>query len=212
MAKAAAAPAISESLQLVHVVGRSGWEVVHASGDGQFALAAVGQCFAQRRRLLNLMLLWKLRTLWREGMAALDPRALRLALCVDARVRVGGASVDVTVTPPAPRGGPSPSPLEVSLPLSAVRSRDTRLPAAAPGCTWRVHALAPAAVKNFGRVARALHGMDKGTRIDLNARLRDSRAPALLRTAFPLRIDLLLDAADGYLTLVPARTLVLAKD
>ncbi len=209
---------MAETLQLSHVFGRGGLRVVHAGGDGQFALAAVGQCVAQRGRLLNLLLLWKLRKLWRAGLDKLDPRALRLAMCVDERVRVSGAVVDVAVTLAVPTGrsavrtGRPAGPFQATLPLSVVRTRDARLPAAAPGCAWRVHALAPAAVKEFRRVARALHGLRSGTQIDLRASVRDSRAPAALRTAFPLRIDLLLDAADGYLTLVPARTLVLAKD
>jgi hypothetical protein len=200
---------MAETLQLSHVFGRSGWQVAHAGGHGQFALAAVGQCFAQRRRLFNLLLLWKLRKLWREGMADLDPRALRLAMCVDERVRVSGAQVNVAVTLPEAAGARPATSLAAALPLSAVRKRDVRLPAAEPGCAWRVHALAPAAVKDFRRVARALHGMANGTRVDLRASVRDSRTPATLRAAFPLRIDLLLDAAEGYVTLVPARTLAL---
>lgn len=203
---------MAETLQLSHVLGRSGWKVQHTGGDGQFALAAVGQCFLQRRRLLNLLLLWKLRALWRDGLAKLDPRQVRLAMCVDERVRVSGARVEVAVSAPAPRRGDPRAPIEAVLPLAVVRARDLRLPAAEPGCAWRVHALAPAGVTAFRRAARALHGLDKGARIDLRACVRDSRTPAALRAAFPLRIDVLLDPADGYVTLVPARTLALPKD
>ena len=206
---------MAETLQLSHVFGRGGWRIVHAGGEGQFALAAVGQCVAQRRRLFNLLLLWKLSKLWRAGLDELDPRALRLAMCVDERVRVSGAVVDVAVTLAVPTGrsavrtGRPAGPFQATLPLSVVRTRDARLPAAAPGCAWRVHALAPAAVKELRRVARALHGVQSGTQIDLRTVVRNSRSPAVLRAAFPLRIDLLLDPAEGYVTLVPARTLAL---
>jgi hypothetical protein len=204
---------MAEVLQLVHTVGRAGWDVSHAGGSAEFALAAVGRCFARRRLLFNLPLVWRLRKLWHEGVAQLDPRALRLALGVDRRVRVSGARIDVALSAPADpaqAGGPPVPALAVSLPLAAVRGADERLPALDDGLDWRVHALSADGVRAFRRLARALERMSKGTRVELRACARESRSPAALRKGFPLRIDLLLHPDDGYLTLVPARTIELA--
>lgn len=194
---------MAETLQLAHTTGRAGWEVAHAGGRGAFALAAIGLCFAHRRLMFNLPLLWKLRTLWRAGVAELDPRALRLALCLDARVRVSGVCIDVALSPPAADA----KPVVVALPLVAVRAGDDRLPPADSGLDWRVHALSADGVKAFRQLARALAGLPKGTRVDLQAIAQESKAPAALRRAFPLRVELLLAPADGWLTLVPQRSI-----
>jgi hypothetical protein len=119
---------LTETLLLTHTLGRAGWEVAHAGGASAFALAAVGQCFVRRRLLFNLPLLWRLRTLWRDGMAALDPRALRLALYVDERVRASGASLEVGLSRPAAAGVRAPAPVEIELGLVQLRERDDRLP------------------------------------------------------------------------------------
>lgn len=194
---------MAETLQLAHTVGRAGWEVAHAGGRSEFALAAIGLCFAHRRLMFNLPLLWKLRKLWHAGVADLEPRALRLALCVDSRVRVSGACVDVALTPPAPDA----KPVVVALPLVALRAVDARLPPVDSGLDWRVHALSADGTKAFRRLARALAGLPKGTRVDLQATAQESRSPAALRRGFPLRVELLLDPADGWLTLVPQRSI-----
>jgi hypothetical protein len=214
---------MAETLQLTHTVGRAGWDIAHAGGGGEFALAAIGHCFAQRRLLFNLPLLWRLRKLWQGGIAAIDPRALRLAVCVDERVRVSGARLDVAIEPPAaapsertdaaPRsararksGGAA---VQIALPLAVVRERDARLPAASAGLAWRVQALSADGVTGFRKLARALSQVPRGSTVRLTVSARDSRAPATLRRAFPLRVDLLLAADDDYLTLIPARELSL---
>ncbi len=156
--------------------------------------------------MFNLPLLWKLRTLWRAGVADLDPRALRLALCLDARVRVGGVCIDVALTPPAANA----KPVVVALPLVALRAGHDRLPLPDSGLDWRVHALSADGVKAFRKLARTLGGMHKGTRVDLQATAQESRSPAALRPGFPLRVDLLLNPADGWLTLVPQRSIEVA--
>jgi hypothetical protein len=201
---------MAETLLLAHTFGRAGWEVAHAGGSGEFALAAVGQCFVQRRLLFNLPLLWRLRKLWREGMSALDPKALRLAMCVDERVRVSGVRLDVALIAPADEGAKPQTLIDAALPLPLLRERDARLPPAEPGMAWRVHALGADGVRAFRKLARGFAAADKGVQIELRASARDSRSPAALRGAFPLRIDLLFDAAEGYVTLVPARTLLLS--
>ena len=213
---------MAETLQLTHTLGRTGWDIAHAGGAGEFALAAIGHCFAQRRLLLNLPLLWRLRKLWQGGIAAIDPRALRLAVCVDERVRVSGARLDVAIEPPADvpgersdaaakpaRARKSSRAVQIALPLAVVRERDAWLPAASPGLAWRVHALSADGVTGFRKLVRALAQLPRGATVRLTVSARDSRAPASLRRAFPLRVDLLLAADDGYLTLIPARELSL---
>lgn len=204
---------MAETLLLAHTIGRKGWDVAHAGGAGEFALAAVGHCFVHRLLMFNLPLLWRLRSLLRADIATLDPRALRLAMYVDERVRVSGVRLDITITAPAPDdGGRAMTLVEAALPLAVVRDRDARLPAADEGMAWRVHALGADGVKNFRRLARALESVARDARVVLRASARESRAPAALRSAFPLRIDLVFDAAAGYQTLVPLRKLALAEE
>jgi len=197
---------MAETLLLTHTLGRAGWDVAHAGGASEFALAAIGQCFVKRRLLFNLPLLWRLRTLWRDGMAALDPRALRLALYVDERVRVSGASIDVELRRPA-AGARAAAPVVVALPLAPVRERDDPLPPAEPGHAWRAYALGPDGVKAFRRLARAFADLPPGSEVTLRAHLRESRSPRELRDGFPLRVELLLEADRGYITLVPKKLL-----
>jgi hypothetical protein len=214
---------MAETLQLTHTLGRAGWDIAHAGGAGEFALAAIGHCLAQRRLLLNLPLLWRLRKLWQGGIAAIDPRALRLAVCVDERVRVSGVRLDVAIESPAVApveradAAAKPTrartsrraPVQIALPLSVVRERDARLPTASTGLAWRVQALSADGVTGFRKLVRALTQLPRGATVRLTVSARDSRAPATLRRAFPLRVDLLLAADDGYLTLIAARELSL---
>jgi hypothetical protein len=198
---------MAETLLLAHTIGRKGWEVAHAGAASEFALAAVGHCFVHRRLLFNLVLLWRLRKLWHDGAMALDARTLRLAMGVDERVRVSGARLDITLIAPA-AGDAQPTTLfETALPLAAVRERDARLPVPDAGQAWRVYALAADGVKNFRRLARVLESIDRDVRVELRVTARESRAPVALRAAFPLRIELLFDADEGYVTLVPLREL-----
>jgi hypothetical protein len=203
---------MAETLLLAHTIGRKGWEVAHAGGPGEFALAAVGHCFVHRRLLFNLVLLWRLRRLWREVAVTVDPRTLRLAMGVDERVRVSGVRLEVMITAPADDGGRPTTLIETTLPLAAVRERDARLPALESGLAWRVYALAADGVKNFRRLARVLESIARDSRVELRATARESRAPAALRAAFPLRMELLFDADEGYVTLVPLRELVPSDD
>jgi hypothetical protein len=204
---------MAETLLLAHTIGRKGWDVAHAGGPAEFALAAVGHCFVHRRLVFNLVLLWRLRKLWHDGATALDARSLRLAMGVDERVRVSGARLDVTITSPSEEEGGQPTTLiETALPLAAVRERDARLPALDAGQAWRVYALAADGVKNFRRLARMLESIARDARVELRATARESRAPVALRAAFPLRIELLFDPDEGYVTLVPLRGLDLTGD
>jgi hypothetical protein len=203
---------MAETLLLAHTIGRKGWDVAHAGAASEFALAAVGHCFVHRRLLFNLVLLWRLRKLWHDAAMKLDARTLRLAMGVDERVRVSGARLDVTIASPSEAGGPPMTLIETALPLAAVRERDARLPALDAGQAWRVYALAADGVKNFRRLARVLESIARDARVELRATARESRAPVALRPAFPLRMELLFDADEGYVTLVPLRELDLTGD
>jgi|GEM_PF-2180026 len=200
---------MAETLLLARTVGRKGWQVAHAGAAGEFALAAVGQCFANRGLLSNLPLLWRLRALWATELDTLDARELRLALAVDARVRLALARIEVRITQPLPGAAPHAL-LEAALPLAASRGRDARLPALAGGLTWRVHALSAEGARVFRRLARPLQSLARGARVELRVLARDSRSPPALRRAFPLRVELLFDPAEGYATVLPLRTLDLA--
>jgi len=202
---------MAETLLLARTVGRRGWEVAHAGGAGEFALAAVGRCFAQRGLLLNLPLLWRLRALWATELSALDPRALRLALAMDARVKFSLARIEVRITQPRSAAAAPRALLETALSLAPARGRDARLPLLDDGLAWRVHMLGADGVRSFRRLARALDGLARGARVELLAVTRDSRSPAALRADFPLRIDLLFDDDEGYSTVMPLRRIHLSE-
>lgn len=102
--------------------------------------------------------------------------------------------------------------VQAALPLAVVREREVRLPALDGGLAWRVHALGADGVKNFRRLARALEAATRDARVELRVTARNSRSPAALRAAFALRIDLLFDAQEGYVTLVPLRELVVEDE
>jgi hypothetical protein len=193
---------MAETLLLARTVGRRGWEVAHAGASREFALAAVGQCFAQRGLLSNLPLLWRLRALWATELDTVDARELRLALAVDARVRLSLARIDLRITQPL-HGAAAHALLEAALPLAATRGRDARLPALDDGLAWRVHAFSAEGARAFHRLARPLQSMARGARVELRVLARDSRSPPALRRAFPLRVELLFDPAEGYATVVP---------
>lgn len=184
-----------ETLLLTHTMGVAGWQARH-EGDGRaFVLAAFGRCFVERQASFNLPLLWRLRRLWREGAAALDPRALRLALWLDERVVLRGARVDVYLAPP------QASTRSFGLGLRALR--ETGPAAEAPA---RVFGLAADSHDRFRRLARELGDVPKGSALKLRVRAKESAAPVSLRAEFPLRVDLRLQADEDYVTLIRART------
>ncbi|GAB4470333.1 MAG: hypothetical protein OHK0044_12890 [Burkholderiaceae bacterium] len=185
-----------EILTLTHTIGVAGWQVWHEGDSRAFVLAAFGRCFVERRIAFNLPLLWRLRRLWREGAAALDPRALRLALWLDERVALRGARVDVHLAPPAA------PPKAFGLGLRALRERGPEADALA-----RVFGLASDSHEHFRLMARDLAAVPKGSALKLLVEARHAGVPAALRARFPLRVDLRLRADEAYVTLVHARTI-----
>jgi hypothetical protein len=184
-----------EMLLLTHTIGVAGWQARH-EGDGRaFVLAALGRCFVEHHLSFDLPLLWRLRRLWREGAAALDPRVLRLALWLDQRVELRGARIDVRVAAPAQQ------PRAFRLALRTLRERGPE-----PQAPARVFGLTPDSHEGFRRLARDLGAVPKGSALELLVETARSAAPAALRTEFPLRVDLRLHADEGYVTLIRART------
>jgi hypothetical protein len=184
-----------EVLMLAHTMGVAGWQAWHQGDGGAFVLAALGRCVVERRASFDLPLLWRLRRLWREDAAALDPGVLRLALWMDERVVLRGARVDVLVAPPAARSK------VFGLGLRALRERGPEAEAPA-----RVFGLAPDSHERFRRLARRLGTVPKGSALGLRVEAKHSAAPASLRAEFPLRVDLRLRADEVYATLIHART------
>lgn len=194
-ASAARSGLAHEVLLLTHTMGVAGWRAWHEGAGRAFVLAAFGRCFIERRASFNLPLLWRLRRLWREGAAALDPRGLRLALWLDARVVLRGARVDVRLAPPAAQ------PMAFTLGLRMLRERGPEADAPV-----RVFGLASDSHERFRRLARDLGTVPKGSVLGLRVEAKHSAAPVALRAEFPLRVDLRLRADEGYATLIRART------
>jgi hypothetical protein len=184
-----------EILTLTHTIGVAGWQVWHEGDSRAFVLAALGRCFVERRIAVNLPLLWRLRRLWREGAAALDPGALRLALWLDKRVELRDARIDVHLAPPAAQ------PKAFGLGLRALRERGPEADAPA-----RVFGLASDSHERFRRMARDLGAVPKGSALRLLVEARHAGVPPALRARFPLRVDLRLRADEDYVTLIHPRT------
>ena len=62
----------------------------------------------------------------------------------------------------------------------------------------------------FRKLARVLPAVARGSRLTLRAAARTA-VPTAWRSAFPLRVELAVTRAEGWLTLVPARTLDLTR-
>lgn len=189
---------MGESLQLTRTIGRHGWKVVHLDAPASFVLAAIGVCLLQPRRAFALSALWRLLQLWLDGLQIADPGALRAALQMDTRVRLGALEVTMAVMAPGSRRA-----RRFALRLSARRARDRRLPPPQSGQAWTVVTLAPASREAFVSAARALAAAPIGSLVQFEIAAPRSHAPDALRWDFPLRIDALLDAREGYFTVAP---------
>lgn len=189
---------MAERLRLTRTFGVAGWQAWHADGDG-FVLAALGVCLLEPGAALALRGLWRLARIWRSGIEAIDPAALRLALSMQREVRVSGVDVRVELAPPAHERRPS----TFRLALRRQR-RGARLPAAEDGCAWTVLALAATDRRAFAAMTAALQAAPRGTRLMLDIAAQRSRAPDTLRADFPLRADARIDDA-GWFPLIRAK-------
>lgn len=183
---------MAERLRLTRTFGTPGWQAWHADGDG-FVLAALGVCLLKPGASLALRGLWRLARIWRDA-GAIDPAALRIALCLQRAVQVSGVRLRVEVALPARRHARSKT---YAFALRGQR-RDAGLPAVEDGCAWTVLALAASDRRAFAAMAADLRDAPRGTRLTLDIAARASRAPDTLRADFPLRADALIDGAGWF--------------
>lgn len=151
--------------------------------------------------------IWKLRNFGPEQLFALDPTELRAALLVDPRVTMKGGRIDIAIEPPggAPKRG-------YAILLQQPQRDDPRLPRAPAGRTWQVFALSPASVAEFAKLKQEFKAIPKGTTVSVSVGFDEREVPPELRRDFPVRLDLLLDPADGYFTMIKDTTIDLDRD
>ncbi len=140
--------------------------------------------------------MWKLARFDRSALLAIDPAQLRAAALVDQRASMKDVTMKVTLTPKD--GKPS----DYSIPLTAPVSRDPRLPSAPPGRRWDIFALTPEGQRDFLRMREAAVQMPSGSALTLALSAREGTVPPELAPRFPLRLDLILDAQDGWFTVL----------
>lgn len=151
--------------------------------------------------------IWKLRNFGPEQLFALDPTELRAALLVDPRVTMKGGRIDIAIEPPG--GAPKRS---YAILLQQPQRDDPRLPRAPAGRTWQVFALSPASVAEFAKLKQEFKAIPKGTTVTVSVGFDEREVPPELRRDFPVRLDLLLDPADGYFTMIKDTTIDLDRD
>lgn len=153
-----------------------------------------------------LSTLWLLRNFGPEQLFALDPTDLRAAARVDTRARMKSATITVEVKPA------DGSALRVYvLPLEQPVN-DPRLERPPPERHWFAFALSPKGLAEYQRIKREYATVSKGSRgtVKISAD-DDGTIPPDLKKAFPLRVDVLLDPAEGYFTLISETKLDLSQ-
>ncbi len=189
---------MAERLRLTRTFGSAGWQAWHADGDG-FVLAALGTCLLRPGASLALRGFWRLLRLWRRGPDAVDPDALRLALCLQRDVRLSGISVRVELA----HASDTPHARTYEFALRGMR-RSAALPAAEEGHAWTVLALAAGNQCAFAAMTAALYAAPRGTRLTVDFAARRTHAPDKLRADFPLRAAAQFSAHEGWLPLIRA--------
>lgn len=165
------------------------------------AAAALAGCAS-----VPLPTLWRLRSFGPEQLFALDPTQLRAAARVDARARMKNVTITLDVDPAdgAPRR-------TYRIPLEQPTS-DPRLERAPPDRRWYAFALSPQGIAEYQRIKDEYAAVAKGSRGTLKiAAADDGTVPPELKRAFPLRLDVLLDPAEGYFTLISETRLDLSR-
>jgi hypothetical protein len=188
---------MAERLRLTRTLGVAGWQTCAAEGNS-FVLAALATCLLRPGTALSLSALWQLARFWRAGLAALDADALRLALCVHADVKLAGVNARVCVALP------SSETRALHTVRFALRSwrRGARLPDAPVGRAWIVLRLAPGGEQAMTRLGAVLAAAPQGTQLQIDVETQRSSVPDTLRAKFPLRVDALLDAQEGWFPLI----------
>lgn len=153
-----------------------------------------------------LSTVWRLRSFGAEQLFALDPTQLRAAARVDARASMKNVTIGLEVKPAD--GSPSRTyliPLEQPV-------HDPRLERAPADRRWFAFALSPKGLTEYQRIKREYASIPKGSHGTVKIAASDDGAvPAELKRAFPLRVDVLLDPAEGYFTLISETRLDLSQ-
>lgn len=167
---------------------------------GALALLAAG-CSS-----VPLTTMWKFARFDRDAFLAIDPAQLRAAALTDARATMKDVTIRVSLAPKS--GGAT---REGVIALTEPVSRDARLPAAPAGRRWNVFALTPDAQREFKALREAAVQMPAGSSMTLGVSASEGTVPPELMTRFPLRLDLQLNAAEGWFTLLKDGELDLTK-
>jgi hypothetical protein len=150
--------------------------------------------------------MWRLRNFTPDKLFELDPTELRAAAYVDTRAVMKNAKIELDITP----ADGSPVRTYV-IPLDQPVS-DPRLERPAPDRRWYAFALSPQGLAEYQRIKREYAMVPKGSRGTLKISAADDNAtPPDLKRSFPLRIDILLDPAEGYFTLISETRLDLSQ-
>jgi hypothetical protein len=163
----------------------------------------------KRRALLGLTLLaagctsipvstlWRLRNFGPEQLFALDPMQLRAAARVDSRALMKNVTIAIDV-----QSADGSTRRAYVLPLEQP-VQDPRLERAPVDRRWFAFALSKPGLAEYERIKREYASLPKGGRSTIRVSASDAgTVPAELMRAFPLRVDVLLDPAEGYFTLI----------
>jgi hypothetical protein len=140
--------------------------------------------------------MWKMARFDRAELLAIDPAQLRAAALVDTRATMKDVTITAKLTP---AGG---APTEYAIALTAPVERDARLPGAPAGRRWEIFGLTPAGQRDFLRLRESALQAPKGSELAISVSAREGTVPPDLAKGFPLRLDLLLDAQEGWFTVL----------
>lgn len=143
-----------------------------------------------------LSTMWKFASFDRDAFLAIDPAQLRAAALTDERATMKDVTIKVTL---GPKDG---APREGLIVLTDPVSRDARLPPAPAGRRWSILALTPAAQREFVALREAALKLPPGSSMTLGVSASEGTVPPDLVKRFPLRLDLQLNTADGWFTLL----------
>ena len=153
-----------------------------------------------------LSTMWRLRSFNAEQLFALDPVHLRAAARVDSRATMKNVTITLEVDPP---DGAARRTYLIPLEQPVDDARLERPPA---NRRWFAFALSKPGLAEFQRIRREYAAAAKGSRGTLKIAASDGGTiPTDLMRAFPLRLDVLLDPAEGFFTLISETKLDLTQ-
>ena len=153
-----------------------------------------------------LATMWRLRSFNAERLFALDPAQLRAAARVDSRATMKNVTITLDVEP-ADGSARRTYLIPLEQPVD-----DLRLERPPADRRWFAFALSKPALAEYQRIKREYASAAKGSRGTLKiAASDDGTIPPDLKRAFPLRVDVLLDSAEGFFTLISETKLDLSQ-